>query len=270
MIVFAGLLPHPALLIPSLGQGKEENIKKTRAAYDQFIEKLQETEPDTIILISPHMQHYLHLFNICGMSDLYGSFKSLGDNKYEWHGQNDLELAEEISDKAEDEGLPAVLFDSGEGEYELDQGAMVPVYFIEQNMDFSFRLLPIGTSVASRTEHYTFGQVISEVCERRRDKRIAIVASGDLSHRLIDPKGIEDNVGKRFDQQILNAIKEGDEYSIINIDDNLLEEAGQCGYNSLLILLGSISGLDYKPEIYSYEGPFGVGYAVVNMNVKAD
>jgi len=35
-----------------------------------------------------------------------------------------------------------------------------------------------------------------------------------------------------------------------------------------LVLLGALSGSDYKPEIYSYEGPFGVGYLVADMKVK--
>jgi hypothetical protein len=35
-----------------------------------------------------------------------------------------------------------------------------------------------------------------------------------------------------------------------------------------LILLGLLDGLKTKPEVISYEGPFGVGYLVANYILK--
>jgi len=52
------------------------------------------------------------------------------------------------------------------------------------------------------------------------------------------------------------------------MDKNLVEEAGECGYRSIIILLGALDGLDWKPEILSYEAPFGVGYLVANFKIK--
>jgi AmmeMemoRadiSam system protein A len=45
------------------------------------------------------------------------------------------------------------------------------------------------------------------------------------------------------------------------MDPKLCEEAGECGYRSILIMSGVLSGLQYQSHLYSYEGPFGVGYA---------
>ena len=46
------------------------------------------------------------------------------------------------------------------------------------------------------------------------------------------------------------------------MDERLVSVAGECGLRSILILLGILSGNKIKPEVLSYEGPFGVGYLV--------
>jgi hypothetical protein len=33
------------------------------------------------------------------------------------------------------------------------------------------------------------------------------------------------------------------------------------------MLIGALSKMDFEPEILSYEGPFGVGYAVINFKI---
>lgn len=265
MIVFAGIVPHPPIIVPGIEDAENTKVQKTIESYQKFAKELALSEPDTIIVISPHMIHYPHLFNVCGMSDLFGSFHDFGLEDFEWHGHSDLELAEEIVDKLEDEDLPAILYDNGEGEYEIDHGVMVPNYFFQQELDYSYKIIPIGYSSGSRSEQYALGQVVSEVCEKKRSERIAIIASGDLSHRLI---GEGSHAAAKFDKELIDLIEKGDEYSIVNMEDDLVDNAGECGYKSILVLLGAISGRDYKPEVYSYEGPFGVGYAVVNMGLK--
>jgi len=51
--------------------------------------------------------------------------------------------------------------------------------------------------------------------------------------------------------------------------DELYPEAGECGLRSFCFLLGILeaSGISWQPEILSYEGPFGVGYLVVNFKL---
>lgn len=270
MIVFAGMSPHPPIIIPGVGKGEEIKIKKTAEALERLAGELAASEPDTVIIVSSHMVHYPQLFNVCGMKELVGSFENFDFSEYSWSGSNNLELAEEIVDKSEAEGLPAILYNNGETSYELDHGVMVPNYFISQKMEFAYKILPIGYSIASRALHYSFGQVISEVCESKRDERVAIIASGDLSHRLNHgaPAGFNEE-GAKFDKEIISLLKKGDDYSIMNMPEDFVEAAGECGYRSILITLGALSGRDYKPEIYSYEGPFGVGYMVANLNIKS-
>jgi aromatic ring-opening dioxygenase LigB subunit len=64
-----------------------------------------------------------------------------------------------------------------------------------------------------------------------------------------------------FDEQIVDAIARGDASSVINIDPDLRNRAGECGYRSIVIALGSVGELR-DHQVLSYEGPFGVGYMV--------
>ena len=129
------------------------------------------------------------------------------------------------------------------------------------------KILPIAYSFQDKGLLFAFGEIIAEVCQKSK-KKVAIIASGDLSHRLIQtsPAGYNTS-GKEFDKLLLNYIKAKDTQGILEMDDEFIEEAGECGYRSLLILLGAIEKLDWQPKILSYEGPFGVGYGVVNFKL---
>ena len=49
------------------------------------------------------------------------------------------------------------------------------------------------------------------------------------------------------------------------MNKTMIEEAGQCGLNSVYILLGAMEGKEIKGELLSYEGTFGVGYGVMKL-----
>ena len=45
----------------------------------------------------------------------------------------------------------------------------------------------------------------------------------------------------------------------------LAAEAAECGLRSFQIMAGALEGDTITPELYSYEGTFGVGYAVASF-----
>ena len=100
------------------------------------------------------------------------------------------------------------------------------------------------------------------------DKRIAVVASGDLSHGLTTdaPAGFS-KVGSEFDKKIIQLLETRNTVGIAGMEDKFVEEATQCGYRSILILLGIMRDMDYSFKNYSYEGPFGVGYMIAGLEV---
>ncbi|HSQ19340.1 MAG TPA: AmmeMemoRadiSam system protein B, partial [Blastocatellia bacterium] len=94
------------------------------------------------------------------------------------------------------------------------------------------------------------------------DRRVALVASGDLSHRLLVGGPYEyEATAHLFDEQVVEAMARGDSSSVINIDPDLRNRAGECGYRSILVALGA-AGENRANQVLSYQGPFGVGYMV--------
>ena len=56
-IVAAFAVPHPPLIIPGVGSGKEK-IASTIAAYDEVGRRVAELAPDTVVISSPHAVMY--------------------------------------------------------------------------------------------------------------------------------------------------------------------------------------------------------------------
>jgi AmmeMemoRadiSam system protein A len=56
----------------------------------------------------------------------------------------------------------------------------------------------------------------------------------------------------------------------MDLDEDLINRAGECGLRSIVIMLGALDGLDVRPEVLSYEGPFGVGYLVASFDVAEE
>ena len=267
-IVFAGIAPHPPILIPEIGGSDSKKVEKTANALLDLGQKLNATEPDTIIIISPHGLLYPDRMNVCGMEKLFGNFGQFDHPEISFLFKNDLELAEKIDKAANKDEIETLLYHNGKNEYELDHGTLVPLYFLTKNLDNPVKILPIAYSFQDRAKHYSFGQTIAEVCKNTYE-RIAIIASGDLSHRLF-PQSFMDNTkaGIEFDKKLLRLIETNDIQEILNLDEEFVERAGECAYHSILILLGVIEKLNYQSKVLSYEGPFGVGYMVVNFGIK--
>jgi aromatic ring-opening dioxygenase LigB subunit len=274
-LVFAAFCPHPPIIIPTIG-GKEDlkQIQKTTLAFKSLAQKLKESEAETLIIISPHGSIFSNTFSINSSKEFFGDFSLFDDYSNQFYFNNDLELDREIVNNCQAEKIPIKELD----EKNLDHGSLVPLYFLTQNNKFN--VIPVGYSLLSIKSHFQFGKIIQKtilqekikktlIGKKKIDKKIAIVASGDMSHRLNQsaPGGYSP-YGKIFDETIINALNENNPEKILNIDSKIIDSAGECGLRSLIILLGIISGFNPKPEILSYENPFGVGYLTVNFSFK--
>ena len=136
----------------------------------------------------------------------------------------------------------------------------MPLYYLEQAGLRDIPVVAVSTGFISRERLYAFGKIIADAA-RNLNRRIAIIASGDMSHRLLDdgPYSYHPD-GPTFDQDIRNLIEKRDVQGILELPEVLVQNAGECGYRSLVILLGALEGRDFDSRVYSYEGPFGVGY----------
>ena len=100
------------------------------------------------------------------------------------------------------------------------------------------------------------------------DRRVVLIASGDLSHKLKDdgPYGYAIQ-GPAFDAAVTDAMASADFGRFLTFDESFCDAAGECGLRSFTIMAGALDRKALRAELLSYEGPFGVGYAVAAYDV---
>ena len=179
-IMAAVMVPHPPLIIPEVGRGKEKGIQDTIDAYEEAACKIGGYKPETIVLLSPHQTMYADYFHISPGTGAKGDFAQFGVRQVKTEVSYDTEFVKELCGLAQQKELPAGTL--GEREPRLDHGTMVPLYFVNKYWK-NYQLVRIGLSGLGLPEHYELGQCIKEISEKL-DRKTVIIASGDLSHRL--------------------------------------------------------------------------------------
>jgi AmmeMemoRadiSam system protein B len=257
-LVFAAITPHPPLLIPAIGKDQLDKIEKTKKAMEKLEEEIYTRKPQVIIIISPHSSLFKNSFSINAHTNFESSFEEFGDlsTKKEWQGAPDI--AVKITHMSGNLNLPTQLV----SQEKLDHGASIPLFYLTKHLDKHVKILPVGYSHMNAMEHIRFGEILKEAV-MSNNKRVAIIASGDLSHNLNKVSPYKENL----DERIRNLLKNKAIGNMLELDgSDLLKESNECGYRSILILLGIIKEMDYKFEEYSYEHPFGVGYLAGNFD----
>lgn len=261
-------MPHPPLIIPEVGQGRQMEIQNTIDACHDVARRIAALQPDTIVLISPHSVMYTDYFHISPSGSANGDMGSFGAHQVKFNVEYDQELVKIISELAQRAGLPAGT--QGERDPALDHGSMVPLYFINQYYT-NYKLVRIGLSGLSPADHYRFGICIAEAADISGGN-VVLLASGDLSHKLASngPYGYAAE-GSEFDSQVTSAMRDGNFGRFLDFEPSFLEKAAECGLRSFVIMAGALDRTVVKSKLLSYEGPFGVGYAVASfMPAKRD
>ncbi|PIY97178.1 MAG: AmmeMemoRadiSam system protein B [Candidatus Kerfeldbacteria bacterium CG_4_10_14_0_8_um_filter_42_10] len=262
-LIFSAIAPHPPLLIPNIGRDNLKQVKKTCQALENLGNDLYAAKPDSLIIISPHAPLAEDTFLINLAEKYKSSLEAFGDFDTKLEFRSDPELVSNIKMRAQEEDVPLNLINQPD----IDHGAIVPLYFLAKSMP-KIPVIPISFSLLDLKSHFKFGTALQKEI-LKSTKRIAVVASGDLSHSLSEdaPAGFAKE-GGIFDEKLVELIKQNNITEILNLDPALIEKAAECGLRSFIILLGILNGINYRPEVLSYEGPFGVGYLTVNFVIK--
>ena len=258
-VLAAFMVPHPPLIVPEVGKGEEEQIRETSQAYEQAAEELARLKPDTIVMTSPHSVMYADYFHISPGREAAGSFRRFGAGSVRFSERYDTDLVKRICNLAEAEGLPAGTL--GERDTALDHGTMVPLYFIRKRYAEG-KIVRIGLSGLPLTDHYRLGQIIARAAEES-GKRIVLIASGDLSHKLKEygPYGFAPE-GPAYDSRIMDVMGRAAFGELFDFDENFCEQAAECGHRSFVILAGVFDGLRVRATVLSHQDVTGVGYGI--------
>ncbi len=266
-ILAAVAVPHPPLIFPEVGMGREQTIQKTIDAYRQAMKFVASFKPDTIILTTPHSELYADYFHVAGGAGADGDFANFNAPQVKIHADYDTDFVKTLENACKEQNFPCGT--KGERNPALDHGSIIPLRFLNE-VHQNYKVVRLGLSGLSLLQHYQLGQIIGEVSSKLK-RRTAFIASGDLSHKLTadGPYGFAAE-GPEFDAKITVALDKADFAALFDFAPEFCEAAGECGHRSFIIMAGALDGKAVESKLLSYEGPFGVGYGVAQFEVGND
>ena len=179
--------------------------------------------------------------------------------------KGDVPLADQIKNALKEIAPVQML-----SETTLDYGSGVPLYLLK-NQKQSTKIIIISPAEELDLEaHLALGKNLGAVL-KNSDKRIALIASGDLSHRLKrkSPGGYSPK-GPKFDNKLIEYLSEANSaaQNILKLDKRLILDASECGLKPIIMSLGAISGRSWQADILAYQTDFGVGYLSLEFCLK--
>ncbi len=260
-------MPHPPIVIPEVGGAEVAHVDATLQSMRALGEKAALLDPETIVLLSPHSPLARYQMGVSQAATFRGSLAYFRAPQVRLQAAGDQQLAQALMEETAAHGIPVTATASPGEIVDLDHGVMVPLHFLAAGLKRPFKLVSLSFSYLDLEEHVRFGDAIGRALTTS-PTRTLYVASSDLSHRLLRgaPNGFDPR-GAEFDRAVAETFAAGDWEALLTIDPGIVEAAGECGYRSLAVLSGIVqaverTGIRTRNRLLSYEGPFGVGYLV--------
>ncbi|MCL1893057.1 MAG: hypothetical protein FWG02_02315 [Holophagaceae bacterium] len=250
---------HAPIVIPEMGGGRADQCKNTTEAMFKAAEEIVATKPDRVLVFDPHLSRYPFSYACVDMFEtIRGNFKAFGrpDLKIEFPSEPDF-YAHLLNGSPGNQFSLELL-----GAHELDHGATVPLWFL-QAAGYKGSVCIVGYPWKSHQRAHTeFGCFLKKACSEYKGTT-AIIASGDLSHRLQmgAPSGYNPRAHE-FDAAFKEYITAGELFEASQIPIDIRDLAAEDSSESMAITAGAIGNKVPNSKVLSYEAPFGVGYLV--------
>ena len=170
-VLAAYAVPHPPLILPAIGAGREQEIAHTVAAYREVMRAAAELRPDTVVVISPHAVVYEDYFHISPGEHAEGNFAAFGHPAISVGVDYDEDFVRALAATAMDHDIPAGTL--GERAPALDHGTMIPLAFLSDYLgDAPVKVVRIGVSgLSARTVHCRRGRAAGAAHGMYRERR---------------------------------------------------------------------------------------------------
>jgi AmmeMemoRadiSam system protein A len=223
----------------------------------QAAEWLMGTRPEALVLISPHSPRHPRAFGVWAGKELHGSFAQFHAPDAQVSLPNDTPLADAIVAGARVRGLETRMIE----DQPLDHGALAPLWFLAQ-AGWAGPTVILGLNYPEGHGLVELGAAIATAAGASH-RRIAVVASGDMSHCLTPeaPCGFHPQA-KQFDETFIRLLREGAYHEIEKINPGLRDQAAEDAVDSTLVAAAAAGWRSTGHKVLNYEGPFGVGYGV--------
>ena len=256
-IVCAVLMPHAPVLVPGVGGERGRAAANSCRAMRAAAKCLLRQQPESVLLLSPHSPRQPDAFGLWADDWLHGSFAELGAPQVELNLPPDQPLAQALTAEMHARDLATWRI----RQHPLDHGALVPLWFLVE-AGWDGPTLVLGLNQHTTEDLTALGEAIAAAADQL-SRRLALVASGDLSHRLLPeaPCGFNPRA-HLFDETFMALIRAGSYRELENIAPDLRELAAEDAVDSTLIATAAVNWENTHHEVLNYEGPFGVGYGI--------
>lgn len=255
-LVIAAVLPHSPLLVPNIGKENLAQFSLTTEAKEKLIKNFTEARVDSIIIITTKGPILNTGFTINVSPNFRANLEIFGDLVTRWDFTGDITLAGRLREKLEDQSNLLMVTDSN-----LDYASSISLSLLSSNLRQPILPITIAHDLSGE-EILTLGKKIQTTI-LEDDLRIGVIVAADLSHRVNkkSPQGYSAK-GKKFDQKIVEALKDKDVKPLLE-NFSLIEEVACDDLASLILLLGILDDVGLEAKLLSYEAPFGTGHAIV-------
>ena len=259
-VAIAVLMPHPPIIIPSIGKERLPDVDSSVRAMRELSREIMAAQPETVVLISPHTPRQPLAFPVWAQERVRGTFAAFGAPQEKVDLPVDLEFIRSLTNAAPraGAGIHAMRGDA------LDHGALVPLWFLHE-AGWRGPTVILGLNWPGAGGLRALGQGIAAAA-KDTERRIALVASGDMSHRLIPgaPAGFEPTA-KEFDRTFVDILRRKAYRDVDRIDPALQNRAAEDVVDPTVVALSAVDWSSDGGRVLSYEGPFGVGYTVAKL-----
>ncbi|MCU0785166.1 MAG: AmmeMemoRadiSam system protein A [Verrucomicrobia bacterium] len=261
--VCAVLMPHAPILVPAVGGKRGDAAAATCRAMRDAANCVLGCRPEALVLISPHSPRKRGAFGLWSGDRLEGSFEQFAAPQVAVSFPNDRRLADAIISGAQGRSLQTWAI----RDRSLDHGALVPLWFLA-DAGWSGPIVILSLGYPAEGGLSDLGEAIAAAANSLQ-RRVAVIASGDMSHRLTAnaPCGYHPRA-HHFDQTFIRLLGNGEYRGLENIDPQLRECAAEDAVDSTLIAAAAVGWKADGHQVLNYEGPFGVGYGVAILFAK--
>lgn len=257
-LVFAAIVPHTPLLIPAIAKDHHRLLAATRQSVFAVAQELYASQPDTLIILSPHGPSLPKTFVIQVADKLTGRLVEFGDLATEITVRGAIEAAHRLRELAEDHQVPMTL----QTVPNLDYGSTVPLTFLTSAPQVP-RVLPITVADCEVETAIFLGRILQELFQGN-SARIAIIASADLTRRSATASQSERRPSPE-ERAIAESFTELDPARLATV----VPQAGTCGYLPILTMIGALQGQRARGVVRSFEAPVNVGMLVGTVDFSA-
>jgi aromatic ring-opening dioxygenase LigB subunit len=240
VIVAAAIAPHG---MPAFEPGP------TRDALEEIGRRVAATDPETIVVVTPHNVHVSGHFAVVDAAAVAGTLAEWGEADRALERPVDRDLAAALVAKAE---VPIVSVSYGGNDAAtalspMDWGTLIPLAFLPE--------LPVVMVSPARdralSEHEELGRAIADAAA---DTRVALVASADHGHAH-DPDGPYgfDPAAAAYDALAVELVGENRLAELGRLTE-LVEAAKADSLWQLAVLHGAL-GEGFDVELLAYEAP---------------